>query len=386
MNGNRYYVFSILNATKDVVISVSTTAGAVSLYFADNATATSATQPSPSHGYDFISDAAFAQTGTFTITPSMLSPSCLAQIAANRFSGCSLYIGVHGRAPNGGLSSYALVAVALSSPTSFTRLTEYVPVTGNINSSQSLYFKATVNEPALDDLYVTLVPFSGDADLYVNIGVNPAFPNASSYDFASLHFVGADTVVIPSGSAKYCSACTLAITVVGFSSSYFSLTFSSACVTVFHFLVALPSPTPVFGMGRDGTLSLGGTYPTFHIAFVFCCCCCCSFFIVVVWRYGFSNPALPQPSSAPLSQGVTQLLNGLPTPGNVSWGGYTYYRWVVARLPCRVPLLFGDVVTGPCIRLLTVLPPSLSSLSSHSPLYSPPHTHTPPPPPLLSSV
>jgi hypothetical protein len=106
----------------------------------------------------------------------------------------------------------------------------YVTVTGSVSAGNTTYYIATVNEPLLDDLYVTVVTYLGDADLYVNIGSNRSFPNTSVSDFRAIHAQGPDTVIIPASNSKYCSSCTLYIAVVGFVSSQFSITFSSAYV------------------------------------------------------------------------------------------------------------------------------------------------------------
>ncbi len=115
----------------------------------------------------------------------------------------------------------------MASPLSPVR---YVTTTGTVNAGNTVYYVATVNETLLqDDLYVTVLSFSGDADLYVNIGVNRSFPNVSSHDYSAIHAQGPDTVKIPAlNNPLYCVSCILYIAVVGFQDSSFSITFSSA--------------------------------------------------------------------------------------------------------------------------------------------------------------
>jgi hypothetical protein len=225
--GSRFYIFNILDSTKDTLVSVGLTQGSVQLYFADIKSLSSATQPSPQNGYDFAADASFQSTGQFRVTAAMLSFNCQARIAGG--AACPLYIGVYNQATT--ISSFVLTVVQ-SSATEYTQLTEGISVVNTVNASESRYYLATVNEPTNDDLYVTLLSFNGDADLYVNIGQNPPFPTPTSYNYSALHVTGPDVVHISSADALYCASCTLAITVVGFRSALYSLTYTSAYVCV----------------------------------------------------------------------------------------------------------------------------------------------------------
>ena len=221
-NADRYYVFAITDITKDVLVSVGITSGAVTLYFSDSENR----HPSASNS-DFASDPQFQQTGIFRVTPAMITNSTCRNNLAAGFA-CGLFINVHSSSPM--TTSFIITVLQSGSPTEYTRLIEDITMVGSVNTSQWAYYEAAVNEPTWEDLFVTLVPYTGDADLYVNIGINRPFPNASAHDYMSVHFTGPDTVHIKATDALYCSSCTLFIGVYGFQSSIYSIAFRSRWV------------------------------------------------------------------------------------------------------------------------------------------------------------
>jgi Flp pilus assembly secretin CpaC len=76
------------------------------------------------------------------------------------------------------------------------------------------------------DMLVMVTPYTGDPDLFVNLG-KAQFPNTTSFDKSSNHF-GAitDTVVFKAGQPPYCNNCLMNIAVWGFTNTYFSIQFS----------------------------------------------------------------------------------------------------------------------------------------------------------------
>jgi hypothetical protein len=88
------------------------------------------------------------------------------------------------------------------------------------------YYQAQVGSDSTD-LFVQVTPFSGDPDLYVNLG-KTTFPNLTSYDRKSSHFGAVtDSVLFKAGQPPYCNNCLLNIGVWGYVNSFYAITFAN---------------------------------------------------------------------------------------------------------------------------------------------------------------
>jgi hypothetical protein len=88
------------------------------------------------------------------------------------------------------------------------------------------YYQAEIGADNTD-LYVIVTPYSGDPDLFVNLGKS-TFPNTTSFDKFSNHYGGlTDHVVFHANQSPYCHNCQMNIAVWGFTDCFYSIMFAN---------------------------------------------------------------------------------------------------------------------------------------------------------------
>lgn len=140
---------------------------------------------------------------------------------------CTMYIGVFGVFN----SSFAITAALDQSFRQPQLLLDGVPVDGYANATQFQYYLANVIAPEGSTTTVSVTPLYGDPDLYITTdGTEPGLHN---YQFRSTAGGSSvqDTVLIQPGRPHYCNHCRLLIAVRGFTTTHFSITYSTAATT-----------------------------------------------------------------------------------------------------------------------------------------------------------
>ena len=141
---------------------------------------------------------------------------------------CAVFIGVNGFSE----ASYSIVATLVSDIFNPTLLRDGVAQRGSVVQKGYAYFRALIDVSDGDSYAVSVVPVSGDPDLYVSLNASMQ-PSTTQYDFRSQHFGVTDEVVVSPESPKYKTRGVMLIAVYGSTTSEFTITYStSASVSV----------------------------------------------------------------------------------------------------------------------------------------------------------
>jgi len=133
---------------------------------------------------------------------------------------CQIYVSVYGYSN----SSYSIVSYLNSGYLSPVLLVNGVPQSMSVATGAWVYFAAIVNVAPNVAYSFTLAPSFGDADMFVT--TNESEPTRNNYNYTSSS-IGFDAVTIAPGSAGYCTQCTILVGVYGYTSSQFTILFTT---------------------------------------------------------------------------------------------------------------------------------------------------------------
>jgi len=229
-HGEHYNFYSVLLDSKsDVRVTALATIGSTWLY------GSSSKQYPKLGNTDFRGSEAGGVPGLaeMFIPYAALPAACTGSVDAG--STCTLYFSAtHSSFQSAPNTTYSIKAeVTGSSPTSPSTLAIGAESLSFVGRQQYNYYIAEVDVEDGTPIYISLVSYSGDADLFVNIGgpdvtFYPSGSNTAMY--LSLDIDDNDVVSIHPGDAHYCTKCKLYISVSGFSAagSFYGITWSTA--------------------------------------------------------------------------------------------------------------------------------------------------------------
>lgn len=243
-----YYVFSFYDFNVDTIIAVTPFTGDPDLYVTacnEGSNASCVYQPSnTSFTWRHMA------VGADTISIPFGSPGACTPIPPNP---CSYYIAVHGFVA----SSFSVMAY-IDSDSPITLL-DGRPQNGMVNASEYDQYSMAIAAGSRG-IDITLVPRTGDSDLYVTL--NGLKPTQTSYQYRSISASGNDNIEIHATDDAFVAAgcsvggCTLRIGVLGFRTSEYTLVATTGNVST-----TLPPGIPV----RDSVVQGSYDYYIFSV-------------------------------------------------------------------------------------------------------------------------
>ena len=213
----QYYMYRMITAKKDLVISVTPLYGDPDLYVSFSPV----THPTRSN-YTYV--AASDGADTLTLQASMLSLHCFLDPATNK--ACDIYIGVLAWRN----SSYTLVASVNDGFESRISLLDGQPQTGAVGVGKYVYYEYQVGSASntgRNPLRFSLFSLNGmDLDLYLTFKNQSStgkssdndIPGMSRNDYSSTNIDGAsDEILVSPGDPHFCTECTVYLAVYAFS-------------------------------------------------------------------------------------------------------------------------------------------------------------------------